>query len=91
VIDFERSGPNFAPIELRLLCIRQFATRPDLHEAFSVGYGSDLLSRYADFYRRHLAYYAMGTVTWARQNGDPAFEAEGRALIERLRSGDAPC
>ncbi len=91
LIDFERMGPNFAPIELRFLCFRQFATRLELRDAFCEGYGFDLLRRHADFYRRHLAYHAMAQVTWARQHGDPPFEAEGRALLERLRRGDEPC
>ena len=41
----------------------------------------------ADLWRLENLNQAIGTVVWANQMGDTAFEQAGRAMVDRLFSG----
>ncbi|GAA1378390.1 aminoglycoside phosphotransferase family protein [Luteococcus sanguinis] len=75
VIDLGRFDWRPAATDLVRLDRREWRDRPELAEAFVKGYGSD--PRQASGWERINLREAVGTVCWANQVGDEAFEAHG--------------
>lgn len=83
VIDFGRFAFRPAATDLTRLVAKQWRGRLDLEAAFFDGYGED--PRDSERWRLHALREAVGTVCWAYQVGDEAFEAQGhRMLAEAL-------
>lgn len=85
VIDFEHSRPDLGLTDLLKLRSEVWPLRPDLEEAFFRGYGRPLVEQETALLARLAALHALSTVVWACEHGDAAFEAQGRALLERLQ------
>nr|WP_281377097.1 aminoglycoside phosphotransferase family protein [Deinobacterium chartae] len=85
VIDFEHARPELALQDLIRLRSREWVGRPDLEAAFFEGYGRDLSDLERFVMEALEALQALTTVVWAREHADVAFEAFGRAWLERLR------
>ncbi len=83
IIDFGRAAMRPAWTDFNRLTVQDFSTRPDLEEAFLLGYGPD--PRAADgSYRSHVR-EAIGTACWAFAHGQEAFEAQGLRMLAGLR------
>lgn len=84
VIDFEHARPDFWLADLEKL----YASGWDaaLEAAFWEGYGRTPTGLERELLARRAALAALATVVWAREHGDAAFEAEGRAQLEGLRA-----
>jgi hypothetical protein len=85
LIDFERARHDFIYLDFQRMWPDHWLGRPDRRAAFFRGYGRELTRD--EEYRLKLTVLrtCVGTVSWARANGDPAFEAWGRQTIERLQ------
>lgn len=87
VIDFGRAEPRPWVHDLVRLSHQRFVHRPDLADAFQAGLGKTVGPAEADLWRLENLNQAIGTVVWANQVGDAAFEQTGRAMVERVLSG----
>ena len=72
--------------DLVRLSHQQFVGRPDLAAAFYDGLGKMVGCAEAGLWRLENLNQALGTVVWANQVGDIAFEQAGRAMVERVVS-----
>ncbi|KAA9159341.1 aminoglycoside phosphotransferase family protein [Amycolatopsis acidicola] len=79
VIDFGRSELRPAFTDFARLSVQQFRADPLLERSFLAGYGED--PRESRAWQRNLVREAIGTVSWAYQVGDTAFEEQGRRMI----------
>ena len=86
VIDFGRADARPWLHDLVRLSHQQFVGRPQLAAAFYDGLGMMVGPDDADLWRLENLNQAIGTVVWANQVGDTAFEQAGRAMVERLFS-----
>ncbi|MCU1517090.1 MAG: hypothetical protein JWQ75_1811 [Pseudarthrobacter sp.] len=86
VIDFGRAEPRPWLHDLVRLSHQQFLNKPDLAEAFYQGLGRTVEPADADLWRLENLNQAVGTVVWAHQMGDAAFEQAGRKMVERVLS-----
>lgn len=84
VIDFEHARPDFWLFDTEKLCAEVTAT--PLEAAFWQGYGRAPTDAERRVLEAHGALAALSTVVWAREHGDAAFEAQGRAQLGRLRA-----
>lgn len=84
VIDFEHARPDAEGTDVARLADGAWLGRPDLEAAFWRGYGSAPDAATHDRWRLVRGVQAATTVAWARAHGDEAFEAAGRAALERL-------
>ncbi len=87
VIDFGRADTRPWVHDLVRLRHQQFVGRPGLEAAFCDGLGKTVGPEEADLWRLENLNQAIGTVVWANQVGDTAFEQAGRAMVDRLFSG----
>jgi len=87
VIDFGRAEPRPWVHDLVRLSHQRFVGRPDLADAFQAGLDKTVAPAEADLWRLENLNQAIGTVVWANQVGDAAFEQTGRIMVERLLSG----
>lgn len=87
VIDFGRAEPRPWVHDLVRLSHQRFVHGPDLADAFHAGLGKTVGPAEADLWRLENLNQAIGTVVWAHQVGDTAFEQTGRTLVERVLSG----
>ena len=87
VIDFGRAEPRPWVHDLVRLSHQQFVGRPELAAAFYDGLGEMVGPAEAAMWRLENINQAIGTVVWANQVGDTAFEQSGRAMVERVMSG----
>ncbi|MGW8484113.1 phosphotransferase [Microbacterium sp. NPDC055903] len=85
IIDFGRFAFRPAASDLTRLAAQQWRGRPDLEQAFFVGYGED--PRQAQEWRLHLLKEAIGTACWAFRVGDEAFEAQGHRMLAEVLGG----
>lgn len=86
VIDFGRAERRPWVHDLVRLSHQQFVRRPELADAFYTGLGRTVGPAEADLWRLENLNQAIGTVVWANQLGDTAFEQAGRVMVERLLS-----
>ena len=84
IIDFGRAGSRPWVHDLVRLSHQQFLGRPDLADAFHDGLGRRLGAADMDMWRLENLNQAIGTVVWAHQVGDAAFEQSGRDMVERV-------
>ena len=70
--------------DLVRLSHQQFVQRPELAEAFHAGLGRTLGPADEDLWRLENLNQSIGTVVWAHQMGDTAFEQAGRDMVERV-------
>ena len=87
VIDFGRAERRPWVHDLVRLSHQQFVQRPELAEAFHAGLGRTVGPAEADLWRLENLNQAIGTVVWAHQMGDTAFEQAGRDMVERVLAG----
>ncbi|QHK20704.1 phosphotransferase [Pseudarthrobacter psychrotolerans] len=87
VIDFGRAEPRPWVHDLVRLSHQQFVHRPELADAFREGLGKTVGRAELDVWRLENLNQAIGTVVWANQVGDTAFEQAGREMVERVLSG----
>ena len=87
VIDFGRAEKRPWVHDLVRLSHQQFLDRPELAGAFHAGLGRTVGPAEADLWRLENLNQAIGTVAWANQVGDAAFEQSGREMVGRLLSG----
>lgn len=87
VIDFGRAERRPWVHDLVRLSHQQFLHRPGLADAFHAGLGKTVGPAEAELWRLENLNQAIGTVVWAHQMGDTAFEQAGRAMVERVLSG----
>ena len=85
LIDFERARHDFMYFDFQRMWPDHWRDRPDRRAAFFRGYGRELTKDEEHRLRLTVLRTCVGTVSWARTNGDPAFEAWARQTIERLR------
>lgn len=83
VIDYGRAGYRPWVSDLVRLEHQQFVGRPGLRAAFYAGYGS-LPEREPASWRLDNVLQSLGTVVWAHDVGDAAFEAQGRDMLSRI-------
>jgi hypothetical protein len=83
IIDFGRADTRPWVHDLVRLSHRQFLGRPDLADAFHHGLGRHVPAD-TDMWRLENLNQAIGTVVWAHQVGDAAFEQSGRDMVERV-------
>ncbi|MEO8283145.1 MAG: aminoglycoside phosphotransferase family protein [Pseudarthrobacter sp.] len=86
IIDFGRAEPRPWVHDLVRLSHQQFVGRPELAAAFYDGLGKMVGCAEAGLWRLENLNQALGTVVWASQVGDIAFEQAGRAMVERVVS-----
>jgi hypothetical protein len=86
IIDFGRAEPRPWVHDLVRLSHQQFVGRPGLAAAFYDGLGKVVGPADAVIWRLENLNQAIGTVVWANQVGDTAFEQAGRAMVERVLS-----
>jgi hypothetical protein len=90
VIDFEWARLDAPASDLSRLHLGIWADRPDLAEAFAVGYGQPL----GDTDRAILHGCALITAIWltikARETAQPSFEQASRAALSRLLAQSKP-
>jgi hypothetical protein len=84
VIDFEHARPDVWWVDVHRLVDEAWRADPGLEDAFWLSYG-----RRPDADERRLGdvlrlLYAVGTVAWGAEHGDARFEAQGRAVLQRL-------
>ncbi|MET4592506.1 thiamine kinase-like enzyme [Arthrobacter sp. 754] len=87
VIDFGRAEKRPWVHDLVRLTHQQFVHRPDLAEAFYASLGRTVGPAEADLWGLENLNQAVGTVVWAHQLGDTAFEQSGREMVDRTLSG----
>ncbi|WP_426228371.1 phosphotransferase family protein [Pseudarthrobacter sp. DSP2-3-2b1] len=87
VIDFGRAEQRPWVHDLVRLTHQQFVHRQGLAEAFHEGLGRTVGPAEADLWRLENLNQAVGTVVWAHQVGDAAFEESGRGMVHRVLSG----
>ncbi|MET3163280.1 UNVERIFIED_ORG: thiamine kinase-like enzyme [Arthrobacter sp. UYEF10] len=87
VIDFGRADRRPWVHDLVRLSHQQFVHRPELADAFHAGLGKAVGPVEAGLWRLENLNQAIGTVVWANQVGDTAFEQTGRAMVGRVLSG----
>jgi hypothetical protein len=85
LIDFERARHDFKYVDFLRMWPDHWQGRPERREAFFRGYGRELSQDEEHRLKLAVLSTCVGTVPWARENGDPAFEAWARRTIERLR------
>jgi len=84
IIDFGRADSRPWVHDLVRLSHQQFLGRPDLADAFHDGLGRKVGAADMDMWRLENLNQAIGTVVWAHQVGDTAFEQSGRDMVERV-------
>lgn len=84
IIDFGRADGRPWVHDLVRLSHQQFLGRPDLAFAFHDGLGRTVGAADMDMWRLENLNQAIGTVVWAHQIGDTAFEQSGRDMVERV-------
>jgi aminoglycoside phosphotransferase len=84
VIDYGGARLNPWLRDLTRMYFETWERWPDLRAAFLHGYGRPLDAQEEQLLRVAGALEALTTVVWAREHGDPAFEAWGRELLGRL-------
>ncbi|HJW00446.1 MAG TPA: aminoglycoside phosphotransferase family protein [Arthrobacter sp.] len=87
IIDFGRAERRPWVHDLVRLSHQQFLHRPGLADAFYAGLGRTIGPAEADLWRLENLNQAIGTVVWAHQMGDTAFEEAGRAMVGRVLAG----
>ena len=87
VIDFGRAEARPWVHDLVRLSHQRFVGRPDLADAFHTGLGKTVGPADAEVWRLENLNQAIGTVVWANQVGDTAFEQTGRTMVARVLSG----
>lgn len=84
VIDLEHAHPDVFLVDLVKLVAEAWVERPDLERAFYDGYGRGLDADEARLLDVLVALYGVGTVAWAVEHRDPAFEGLGRTMLDRV-------
>jgi hypothetical protein len=84
VIDFGRADARPWVHDLVRLSHQQFVGRPGLEAAFYDGLGKTIGPDDAGVWRLENLNQAIGTVVWANQVGDSAFEQSGRTMVARV-------
>lgn len=79
VIDLGRADLRTPMSDLSRLAAQDFRRDPALESSFFEGYGDD--PREPSLWRRTRIREAIGTASWAFQQGDEAFEAQGHRMI----------
>ncbi|MDQ5862836.1 MAG: aminoglycoside phosphotransferase family protein [Actinomycetota bacterium] len=87
VIDFGRAEPRPWVHDLVRLSHQRFVHRPELADAFHAGLGKTVGPAELAVWHLENLNQAIGTVVWANQVGDTAFEQAGREMVERVLSG----
>jgi len=90
VIDFEHSRPDLPLIDFERMYCGLWRKRPDLQEAFLSGYGRPLTAEDETLLRGTAALGGLSTIVWARQHGDPEFEAHGWDVLDWFGLAKAP-
>ncbi|MBO8186359.1 phosphotransferase [Streptomyces spirodelae] len=85
VIDFERSEPGPAIRDLVRLS-DAWNGRPDLHDAFLVGYGRKLTPAEEERLAVEAALDALSGIQYGAAHGDPELIERGRRTLARLRT-----
>ncbi|MFD9888814.1 phosphotransferase family protein [Amycolatopsis sp. NPDC059027] len=88
-IDFGRVERDVWVADLHRLHFREWATRPDLREAFLSGYGRRPSAPDLALFRTYNAFSAVSTIVWAHEHDDVAFEAHGRTMLTEVLDGSA--
>lgn len=88
VIDLERSEPGPAVRDLVRLS-DAWANRPDLYEAFMVGYGKTLTATEEARLGIDMALDAVSGIQFGSAHGDPELVERGHRTLARLRAGHA--
>jgi hypothetical protein len=86
IIDFGLARPDLWLNDLVRLEAGPWLRDPSLKVAFLEGCGRPLTETEQRQLDALLALHALGTVVWSAEHNDSAFEAEGRALLTRLRA-----
>ena len=89
VIDFEHARPDLWWVDVQRLVDEAWLADPGLEGAFWRGYGRQPTADERALGQALSALYAVGTVVWAVEHGDDAFEALGRSVLRRLRAPGA--
>jgi hypothetical protein len=87
LIDFEMCKQDVWIKDVRRLYVQQWVGRPDLRDAFYVGYGRTPTAADLALLRCYVAYSALSTIVWASEHSDPGFEEKGRRTLAELRAG----
>ncbi|MHC8607029.1 phosphotransferase [Paenarthrobacter ureafaciens] len=91
VIDFGRADLRPWVHDVVRLSHQQFRTNPELEAAFHHGFGRLVRTpEEAGVWRLENLNQAVGTVVWAHQVGDQAFEQQGVLMLERVLEGFEP-
>lgn len=83
VIDFGRAGYRPWVTDLVRLEHTYFADHPELRKAFLAAYGRDPVEE-MDSWRLDNVLQSLGTIVWAHDVGDAAFEDSGRQMLARV-------
>ncbi len=84
VIDFGRAAPRPWVHDVVRLSHQQLLGQPALAWAFFEGVGRDIGEAEQDIWVAENLNQAVGTVVWAHDVGDSAFEEAGRAMVTRI-------
>ncbi|MGH3155505.1 MAG: phosphotransferase enzyme family protein [Streptosporangiaceae bacterium] len=85
LIDFEHARTDLPARDFVRLRFRVWASRPDLREAFFVGYGRRLTDAEDEVVWHLGALDALTALARGRQTGDPALITSGHATLSQLR------
>jgi tRNA A-37 threonylcarbamoyl transferase component Bud32 len=84
VIDFERGQDRPWVSDLVRLQNQQFTMHPERERAFMAGLGRPVQGEAAELLAIESLRQSLGTVVWAHETGNWAFEEHGRAMITRF-------
>jgi Ser/Thr protein kinase RdoA (MazF antagonist) len=90
LIDFGLARRDCWIRDLQRMYFQQWEHRADLRDAFYAGYGRTPDDADLVLLRCYLAYSGLSTVVWAREFGDPEFEAQGHRILASLIGGADP-
>lgn len=85
VIDFERGYPDSWLFDVQRMWNDEWVSRPDLKEAFFIGYGRGPTPIEVQRVQLISLVMAIGSVPWATKYGDAPFAKWAKGAIERLR------
>jgi hypothetical protein len=81
LIDFERARLDLRYADFKFMWPNHWKGRPERRSAFFAGYGRELSADEETRLRFTVLINCLGTISWARENNDPAF---GRWALETI-------